>query len=386
MQATQQNFSEKIMSDKGFKIPFVDLSAQYLSIKQAIDEAIANVIRDTAFIGGTYVKKFEKEFAELYGVKHMIPCGNGTDSLYIIMRMLGIGVGDEVITVANSWISSSETITQTGAKPVFVDVDETYHNMDVEKLQNAITGRTKAVIAVHLQGQMCAIDKIKEICDSQGVYLIEDCAQSHFSSLNNIRAGKFGIAASFSFYPGKNLGAYGDAGCIVTNQDELAERCRMFANHGALKKPNHLMEGINSRMDGLHAAILSAKLPYILEWTDARIRNAELYSKLLSDIKEIRLPSVRPGSVHTFHLYVILAPRRDELMVYLKDKGIETAIHYPIPLPFLPAYSYLNHTAKDFPIASALQDKILSLPMYPELDEDKLTYIASCIRDFYCEG
>jgi dTDP-4-amino-4,6-dideoxygalactose transaminase len=385
MQATPQNLSGTIKPQQGMRIPFVDLSAQYQNIKPAIDAAIENVICDTAFIGGKYVKAFEQQFAALYGVKHVIPCGNGTDSLYILMKMLGIGNGDEVITVANSWISSSETITQAGAKPVFVDVHPRYFSLDETRLEELITPNTKAVIAVHLQGQMCDIKKIQEICAKHKLFLIEDCAQSHFSTYNGVRAGLFGIAGSFSFYPGKNLGAYGDAGCMITNDDQLAERCRMFANHGALKKPHHQIEGINSRLDGLQAAILSAKLPYILDWTRNRIQNAALYNNFLEGIDEVKIPLVRPNTEHTFHLYVILADRRDELMTYLGERGIETVIHYPTALPNLPAYRYLNHTPSDFPVATLLQKKILSLPMYPELQEEQIRYVADCIRSYYAQ-
>ncbi len=364
-------------------IPFVDLTAQYNSIQSGIDTAIANVIRDTAFIGGKYVKEFESKYASLYGVKHVVPCANGTDSLYIIMKMLGIGTSDEVITVANSWISSSETITQAGAGVVFVDADPVYYSIDETKLEAAISKKTKAIIAVHLQGQMCAVDTIKKICDKHGIYLIEDCAQAHFSELNAVRAGLTGIAASFSFYPGKNLGAYGDAGCIITNDEALAEKCRMFANHGALKKPNHQIEGINSRLDGLQASVLTAKLPYILDWTEKRIANAALYTKHLAGISNIILPTVRPGSKHTYHLYVIRAKKRDELAAQLAANGIETSVHYPTPLPFLPAYKYLGHTEKDFPVSHQLQQEILSIPMYPELTEEKIIYVADTIRSFY---
>lgn len=364
-------------------IPFVDLRTQYQSIKNEIDQAIETVIDQTAFIGGTHVKTFEKKFAELYGIKHVISCANGTDSLYIIMKMLGIGKGDEVITVANSWISSAETITQAGAQPVFVDVHPEYYSINEELLLKAITPKTKAVILVHLQGQMCDIDAIEKICREHKIHLIEDCAQSHFSEYRGRRAGTVGIAGSFSFYPGKNLGAYGDAGCIITNDDELAARCRMYANHGALIKHKHEMEGINSRLDGIQAAILSAKLPYILEWTEKRIENAKLYDQCLAGIEEIVTPKVRPESKHSFHLYVIKAQRRDELMTFLKEKGIETAIHYPTPLPTLPAYQYLGYTEKDFPVAVSLQNEILSLPMYPELSEEKIKYIAGVIKDFY---
>lgn len=364
-------------------VAFVDLKKQYQDIKGDIDNAITSVIEKTAFIGGEFVKKFEQEFAALYGVKHVIGCANGTDSLYILMKMLGIGPGDEVITAANSWISSSETITQAGAKPVFTDPDDTYMSMSAEAVKKAITSRTKAVIAVHLHGQMSDIAAIASICKEHNIFLIEDCAQSHFSVLKGARAATFGIAGSFSFYPGKNLGAYGDAGCIVTNDDDLATKCRMYANHGALKKHHHEIEGINSRLDGLQAAILSAKLPYILGWTEKRIENAKLYTQLLASVPQIKVPLVRPGSKHTFHLYMIRAENRDGLQAFLKEKGVETALHYPTALPNLPAYKYLGYNTGNFPVATALQSEILSLPMYPELTADEIGYVANCIREFY---
>ena len=220
------------------------------------------------------------------------------------MKMLGIKSGDEVITVANSWISSSETITQVGARPVFVDIDPVYYSINENLIEQNITENTKAIIAVHLQGQMCNIERINEICKKYNLFLIEDCAQSHFSSTNGVFAGLTGIASSFSFYPGKNLGAYGDAGCIITNDDILAEKFRMYANHGALIKHKHQIEGINSRMDGLQAAILNAKLPFITEWTKKRQNVASIYNRLLSNINNIKTPEIRKNSVHSFHLYV----------------------------------------------------------------------------------
>jgi dTDP-4-amino-4,6-dideoxygalactose transaminase len=365
------------------KVPFADLKAQYLSIKNDIDSAIVDVINETAFIGGNFVKEFEQRFATIYGVKHVIGCGNGTDSLYILMKMLGIGSGDEVLTPANSWISSSESITQAGANPVFVDVHPYYFSIDESKLEEKISSRTKAVIPVHLQGQMCEIETISRFCEKHNLFLIEDCAQSHFSEYNGVRAGLFGIAGSFSFYPGKNLGAYGDAGCIITNDDTLAEKCEMYSHHGALIKHQHLMEGINSRLDGMQAAILGAKLPYVMQWTEKRILNVKLYDKYLSGISEIILPHERPNSKHTYHLYVIRAQRRDELMAFLKVNNIETSLHYPTPLPYLPAYKYLNHKPSDFPVATLLQKEILSLPMYAELSEEMIAFIATKIKEFY---
>jgi dTDP-4-amino-4,6-dideoxygalactose transaminase len=366
-------------------VPFVDLKSQYFSIQQQIDRAIHDVISETAFIGGKYVKDFERAFAEMFGVGHVISCANGTDSLYILMKVLGIGNGDEVITVANSWISSSETISQTGAKPVFVDIDPVYFSMDEKLLESVITPRTTAVIAVHLHGQMCRIDAIRNICDRKGLMLIEDCAQAHLSEYRGIKAGLTGIAGSFSFYPGKNLGAYGDAGCIITNDAALAERCRMYANHGALVKHQHLVEGINSRLDGLQAAILTAKLPYLPGWTEKRIQAAGWYSDLLSDCPFVVTPAVRQESKHSFHLYVIRAKRRDELIQFLKDGGVECAIHYPTILPLLPAYRYLGHNASDFPKAYACQQEIISLPIYPELTRELAEYVVHLIKLFYID-
>ncbi len=365
------------------KIPFVDLSAQYHSIKSEIAIAIANVINETAFIGGKYVEQFEKNFAQLYGTRFCISVANGTDSLYIIMKTLGITKEDEVITVANSWISSSETISQTGATPVFVDIDADYYSIDEKQIEKAITSRTKAIMPVHLHGQICNMDSIMQIAQKHNLFVIEDCAQSHFSEFDGKLAGTMGIAASFSFYPGKNLGAYGDAGCIITNDENLAVRMKMYARHGALVKHQHQIEGINSRMDGLQAAILNVKLSYILEWTDKRINNSELYTKYLENIKNIILPARRPNSKHTYHLFVIRTTRRDELSVFLKENGIETAIHYPVALPNMEAYKYLDYKPEDFPVATQYQNEILSLPMYPELTELQIKYIADKINEFH---
>lgn len=366
-------------------IPFVDLHRQYMSIKAEIDQAISGIIESTAFIGGEAVEHFEQNFAQKYGVKHCISTANGTDSLYIIMKMLGIGPGDEVITVANSWISSSETITQTGARPVFVDIDPDLYSINEELLEAAVTHKTKAIMPVHLHGQMCEMDTIMKLAKKHKLFVIEDCAQAHFSSYKSKQAGLFGIAGSFSFYPGKNLGAYGDAGCIITNDDDLALKCRMFARHGALKKHQHQIEGINSRLDGLQAAVLNVKLKYIEEWTQKRIDAANLYNSYLQNIPQISLPTVREDSKHTFHLYVIRADQRDELAAYLNEKEIQTAIHYPTALPNLPAYKYLGYSAEDFPIATDYQSKILSLPLFPEIEKSEIEMVCNCITQFYSQ-
>lgn len=364
------------------KIPFVDLHQQYLTIKTEIDNSIQNTIRKTSFIGGDDVSLFEKNFAEKLDIKNCISVANGTDSLYIIQKMLGIGEGDEVITSAYSWISSSETISQTGAKPIFIDIDE-FYTIDANKIEKAITKKTKAIIIVHIHGQSCDIEKITALCKSYNLFLIEDCAQSHLTEYNNKYVGTFGDAASFSFYPGKNLGAYGDAGAIICNSDELANKFKMYARHGALKKHEHQIEGINSRLDGIQAGILNVKLKYLTEWTNKRRQVAELYLQNLSGVEEIKLPLVRPNTKHSFHLFVIRCKNRDELMKSLKNKGIETAIHYPHALPSLKAYEYLNLEKSQFVNAIGQESELLSLPIFPELTEYEILTVCDEIKKFY---
>ena len=364
-------------------IPFVDLKTQYHSIKDEIDTAIQNVINETSFIKGKYVQNFEEEYADAYGVKHCISCANGTDAIYISLKALGVGPGDEVITVANSWISTSETITQTGATPVFVDIEPDYYTIDVSRIEEKITPKTKAIIPVHLFGQSAEMDPIIDICKRHNLLLVEDCAQAHFTEWRGQKVGTMGIAGTFSFFPGKNLGAYGDAGCIITNNDELAVKARMFANHGGLKKHFHEIEGINSRLDGLQAAILSVKLNYIYEWTELRIQHAVKYRELLSRVANIVTPITHDDVKHVFHLYVIRTPKRDELRKYLHENGISTGIHYPTALPFLKAYNYLKYEPKDFPVAYKYQSQILSLPMFPEMTEEQIGYVVEKIKEFF---
>lgn len=364
-------------------IPFVDLKLQYQSIKDDIDAAIRKVIENANFIGGSEVLKFENEFAELLGIKNCISTANGTDALYIALRMLGIGEGDEVITTSHSWISTSETISQTGAKPVFVDVEDQYFTIDPKQVEEQITSRTKAIIPVHIYGQPCDMEKIMEIAKAYNLFVIEDCAQSHLSMFNGQLIGTFGNVSTFSFYPGKNLGAYGDAGAVISNDDELAVKMKMFSNHGALVKHNHIMEGINSRLDTLQAAILSVKLSHLKSWTKKRQDNAAKYSSRLQGVGDIELPKERPSGEHSYHLYVIKTSRRDELKKYLDSKNITTAIHYPTILPLLPAYKRLGYNSEDFPVAYQNQQQILSLPMFPELMDDQINEIVETIKDFF---
>lgn len=364
------------------KIPFVDLHAQYLAHQTEIDAAIRRVIKETAFIGGNVVREFEMAFASDYGIKYCVSVANGTDAIYIALKMLGIGPGDEVITTAHSWISTSEAISQTGARPEFVDVDE-FYTIDADKIEAAITPRTRMILPVHLYGQPADMGKIMDLAKRHNLLILEDCAQAHYATWNGQRVGTFGDVATFSFYPGKNLGAYGDAGAIVTKNDELATKMRMYANHGALKKHTHLMEGVNSRLDGLQAAILSAKLPFIHEWTKRRQEVAALYDKLLSNaLPEGATPKVRYGGSHVYHLYVVQVDRRDELAAFLLGRGIQTAVHYPVALPLMPAYSSLGYGATAFSRAARNQARILSLPIYPEMTSDMVRYVANAIVEF----
>lgn len=364
-------------------IPFVDLKKQYMSIKTEIDNAIQSVINDTAFIKGKFVAKFEKDFKNAYKTKHVISCANGTDAIYIALKALGIGEGDEVITVANTWISTSETISQTGAKPIFVDIDPEFYLIDIDLIESKITKKTKAIIPVHLYGQPVNMDALKKICNQYNLYMIEDCAQAHFAEWRGQKVGTFGDIGTFSFFPGKNLGAYGDAGAVITNNDRLAEKMRMFANHGALIKHQHEIEGINSRMDGVQAAILSVKLKYILDWTKKRIQVASYYSEFLENEKSIILPKINKYAKHVFHLYVVRVDNRQEIIDALHNLGVQTGIHYPTPLPFLKAYQYLEAKSTDFPVSYNFQNKILSLPMYPELSKKNIQKICLAMKSFF---
>jgi dTDP-4-amino-4,6-dideoxygalactose transaminase len=365
------------------KVPFVDLSAQRASLQPQLSEEILRVVEANAFIKGPSVSAFEASFANAIGTKHCIAVANGTDALYIAMRMLGIGDGDEIITVANSWISTSEAITQTGATPVFVDIEPDYFNIDTERIEEKITERTKALLPVHLFGQPSNVARLREICEKHGLLLIEDCAQAHLATFQDQTVGTFGQASTFSFYPGKNLGAYGDAGAVCTNDSDVADRIRAFANHGALTKHEHFMEGINSRMDGIQGAVLGLKLPHLRDWTAMRQRNAARFTELLVDLPEVEAPPVRENATHVFHVYCIRCEKRDELRRFLGEREIATGIHYPTPLPFLPAYERFGFEPADFPVASNYQGRMLSLPMYPELSSEQIEYVAGSIRDFY---
>ena len=364
-------------------VPFADLHAQYLTIKDGIDAAIADVIRTSAFIRGPYVQKFEEEFAAAMRLKHCVSCANGTDSLYIAMHGLGVKPGDEVIAPAHSWISTTETITQAGGTVVFCDTDTRTYTIDPAQIEARITPRTVGIIPVHLYGQPADMGAIMAIARKHKLWVIEDCAQAHLAGWEGQQVGTFGDAASFSFYPGKNLGAMGDAGAICTNDAALAQRMSRFARHGGLVKGDHHIEGINSRLDGLQAAILSVKLPHLTGWTRRRQELAASYQGLLEGIDGLGLPVTAHGREHVFHLYVIQHEKRDALARHLNRLGIQTVISYPTALPFLPAYARFGHQPADFPNAYRNQSRILSIPIFPEMTEEQIATVADAVSSFF---
>jgi dTDP-4-amino-4,6-dideoxygalactose transaminase len=360
---------------------FVDLYAQHQSIKQELDDAIQDVILCSAFVRGDHIDEFERRYAGLMGVKHCISCANGTDAIYIALRALGIESGDEVITTAHSWISTSETITQAGARVVFCDTEDDFFCIDAGQIQDKITDKTKGIIVVHLYGQSADMDAIMEIARANNLWVIEDCAQAHLAEYKGKKVGTIGDVGTYSFYPGKNLGAMGDAGCLVTNHEDIAEYASLFARHGG--KNNHVMEGINSRMDGLQAAILNVKMKRLAAWTKIRQKLAVNYDELFSSVVQVKAPAVRENTSHVYHLYVIRSPNRDELKDKLKEQGIPTIINYPKALPYYQAYAYLGHTQEEFPVARRHSEQILSLPMHPFLSDEEQGQVVEAVSDFF---
>ncbi|MDG5799340.1 DegT/DnrJ/EryC1/StrS family aminotransferase [Marinilabiliaceae bacterium ANBcel2] len=368
------------------QIVLTDLKRQYRSIKSEIDSAIKEVIESNSFIKGGFAADFEKSFSQITGSKYSAATGNGTDALYICLKSLGVKSNDEVITAANSFIATSEAISMTGAKVIFADCNR-YYTIDPTEIEKKITSNTKAIIPVHLFGQTAEMEKIKKIADKHNLFIIEDAAQAVLSSYSNKPIGSYSSFATYSFFPGKNLGAYGDAGAITTNNKELAHWCSMYGNHGRTDKYDHKFEGINSRLDGIQAAILNVKLKYIEEWTKKRKRVAEIYKNELCPIsqKSIIMPPTRDGSDHVYHIFAIRADEkeRSELIKHLNSKGVNTGIHYPIALPLLTAYKHLNHKKEEFPNAVLFSKQLLSLPIFPELKDDEIKYICDTIKSFY---
>ncbi len=364
------------------QVPFLDLKAQYQALKPELDQAIADTLEEAQFVNGKAVTHFEQEFARFVGVKQVVGCANGTDALELLLRALEVGEGHEVLVPAISWISTSEVVISVGAKPVFIDLDPETYTLDPEKIEEKITDRTRAIIPVHLYGHPAAMPQIMAIAERHNLYVIEDCAQAHGAAINGKNIGTWGHAAAFSFFPSKNLGAFGDAGAIATDNEELARKVRILANHGQVQRHQHEYHGRNSRLDTLQAAILRVKLKHLPTWLAQRSALAERYTELLEGLP-LKCPQQKPGYAHVYHLYVIHLERRDELQQYLADRQVPTSIHYPTALPFLSCYQYLNHQSQDFPVAYQAQSSILSLPFYPELPAEAQAYVADQIKQFY---
>lgn len=362
-------------------IPFLNIKAQHETIKDEIATALQEVINNTSFAGGPQVKRFEDNFARFCQCEHAIGVGSGTDALWMALIGLGIGKGDEVITSPGTFIATAEAISFCGATPVFVDIDAQTYNIDPSLIEAAITPRTKAIIPVHLFGQTADMDPILEIARRHNLVVIEDACQAHNAEYKGRRAGSLSAAGCFSFYPGKNLGAYGEAGAVVTNNQELADKLRMFRDHGQRKKYYHSIIGWNTRMDGFQGAVLDVKLPHLPAWTNARRRNATLYNELLKDVAQIKLPFEADYAQHVYHIYAIRAQNRDQLINKLAEQGITCGIHYPVPLHLQEAYQFLGYSEGDFPNAEKCAQEFVSLPMFPELEEESIRYIAKKIKE-----
>jgi dTDP-4-amino-4,6-dideoxygalactose transaminase len=362
-------------------VPFLDLKAQYQSIKEEVNEAILSVVESCAYAKGPAVRQFQKNFAKYCETKHAVGVANGTDAIYLALRAVGVGPGDEVITTPDTFIATTEAITQAGAKIVFVDINPKTYNIDVSKIEEKITSKTKAIIPVHLFGQPADMEPILEIAKKHNLKVVEDAAQAHGARYFGKRIGTFGDVACFSFYPGKNLGAYGDGGAVVTNKEEIAMQVEKIADHGSLKKYIHEIEGVNSRLDSVQAAVLDVKLKYLDQWNESRRKNAYVYNELLKDIDGVITPAELENSVPVYHLYVIQVENRDALQQKLSGAGIASGIHYPYPLHLVPAYQYLGLKKGDFPEAEKCAERFLSLPMYPELTESMIKSVCDVIKD-----
>lgn len=363
-------------------IKFLDLAAQYRSIKPAIDAAIASVIQETAFIGGKFVKEFEQQFAAFVGAKYCIGVANGTDALEVAIEAANLPKGCEIIVPGNSFIASAEAVTRCGHKVVFADVDHGCYTLTAETVRSKVTEYTKAIIAVHLYGHPSDMDALLEICNEHGLILIEDCAQAHGAEYKARHVGGIGHVAAFSFYPGKNLGAYGDAGAITTQDAELAKRCRMIANHGRIAKYDHEFEGRNSRLDGLQAAVLSAKLRHIESWTEQRIAIADHYLETLAGVGDLVLPVRQVWARQVYHLFVVRTESRDNLKAFLGNHGIETGVHYPIALPKLNAYRYLGEPDPQA-FYNRTDSMLLSLPIGEHLTLRDAELVTEHVRQFF---
>lgn len=374
------------------QVPFLDLKIQYQSIKKDIDQAIQNVIDNTAFILGKAVSDFEKNFALEHQVKYCLGTSSGTDGNHMVLWSLGVQSGDEVIIPANTFIATAWGATLCGAKPVFVDCHPESYNIDPSKIEAAITNKTKAIVAVHLYGQPAHIEAIKEIAKKYNLFLVEDAAQAHFAEYNGKRVGGLADAASFSFYPGKNLGAFGEGGAVTTNDENIFNYMKKLREHGQSQKYYHATMGHNYRMEGIQGAVLGVKLNHLAKWTNGRRLVAEKYKALLADCDAVTLPKQMPEAKHVYHLFVIKVnsarkdlrgKTRNDLHKFLDEKGISTGLHYPIPLHLQECFNHLGYRKGDFPITEDLADSGLSLPMYPELNNEQINYVADNIKEFF---
>ena len=364
-------------------VPFLDLKAQYASIRDEVGEALQNVLDNTAFASGPFVAKFEKEYAEFCDSEFAIGVGSGTSALWLTLLALGIGYGDEVITASDSFIATAEAISFCGATPVFVDVEEETYNLNPELIKAAITPRTKAIIPVHLFGQPANMDPIIAVAKKHKLLVIEDACQAHGAEYKGRRTGSLGLAGCFSFYPGKNLGAYGEGGIITTSNKELNDRIRMLRDHGQSQKYYHEIVGWNDRMDGFQGAILSVKLKYLMEWNEKRRSHAKRYSVQLAQLSDVITPVEAKHARHIYHVYAIRTERRDELMNFLKENEIYCGIHYPVPIHLQNAYKSLGYKPGSLPVTEKCANEFLSLPMFPELKDSQIDFIVDAIKRFF---
>jgi len=367
------------------KVPFIDLQKQYVSIQSEIDLAIEEIVKNGNFTFGDSISTFEKSFARFCGTRYAKGVASGTAALHLVLLALGIRQGDEVITVPNSFIATADAILYTGATPVFVDIDPVTYTMDPLALESVITPRTKAILVVHLYGHAADMDAIQHVADKYGLVVIEDACQAHGTEYKGKHVGRFGAVAAFSFYPSKNLGAYGEAGCAVTDRAVVAQKIEMLRNHGQKKKYYHEIIGYNYLMDSIHAAILSVKLRYLRQWVAARRKHAALYNTLLSGIDDVTCPFEASFTKHSYHLYVMRVPCRirDSLRDYLRKNGIDTGIHYPIPIHLQRSYEFFHIKRGSYPLTERYADELISLPMFPELTEEQVRFVVEKIRTFF---
>jgi len=363
------------------KVPFLDLKAHHAPFIEKFDRAIREVIESSAFAGGPFVERFEEEFASFCGSSYAIGVGNGTDALWLALLALGVGEGDEVITVPNTFIATAEAITYCKARPVFVDVDPDTFTMNPAELEKSVTERTKAIIPVHLFGQPADMDPILEFARARGLSVVEDAAQAHGAQYKGRKAGTIGDAGCFSFYPGKNLGAFGEAGAVVTNDPELRKQMQMLRDHGQSRKYYHSTMGWNCRMDGIQAAILSIKLRHLDEANSLRRKHALEYNQAFAGIDEVLTPLEAKYARHVYHVYAVRVQERDATLRHLQEQGVGCAVHYPVPIHLQEAGRNLGYTKGAFPIAEKLADEFLSLPMFPELTEEQIEYVARCVSE-----